>query len=150
MLIYPQIENLHIYAGIDSKFYRRLVDLLCIQHAIEKQFMVSLCIDNKTAREVQGLVLAILHNMAAYKDAPSKRACQQSNCVDVLMTLVDSPNKRELSTKAATILSDFCEVEENVPFMRESLEKMVLLVIRDASCCGPLLQILSKSSYDEQ
>ena len=79
-----------------------------------------------------------------YRGICSKRLFQNKNRVDVLMALVDSPKDPSLSRRIAHLLLEFTEEEENISFLKDSFDKMVLLVVRNAPCAGFLNTILDK------
>lgn len=121
-----------------------MVELLCIPQAIEKQFLVHIDVDLTTAREIQSSANLILCNLAMLSGKPSARACQQNDCLDILMSMIDLPENQDLSRNVALTLLHFVDEPTNIPYIENCLEKIILLVIREGPSCRILLKLLAK------
>jgi len=142
-------ENEDVYSKMENRFFSRIVELLCIPQAIEKQFVVYVNTEMHTAREIQGMALSVLQNLALYSSI-SANVCQQNNCLDILMTMIDLPGFPEISRRVALTLLHFADDPANVPAIEGSLEKIILLVIRDGPSARILLNLLDKLSSTQE
>ena len=129
---------------MDSRFYGRLVDLLCLPQAMGMNYCLSLDVASADASHMQQLALTILQNLSALSPLCCVAACQQTDCLEVLLTLADLPDNPAFSRQVATTLLHFAQVPANAPCLSFATEKLLALIVRETACSRPLLQVLDR------